>query len=189
MPNSGAKRLISTSIESHNGEDAGWCGMMWDDAGWYGMMRDDGGWWGMMRDDAGWCGIMWDDGGWCGMMPPKLWCMKVNICCCVCWAKEPFWFPLTHREVQPWPQSDTDWVKNTPFSVSIHKNTWTRIEFKSSHHKKKWISAESVANKNVCQTIDCGDTPETMRRWSHLPGSGSMQEVMWRIFQTVRTME
>jgi hypothetical protein len=58
------------------------------------------------------------------------------------------------------------------------------------HTIETWISAAAQANKNVCQTIDCGtQPPETMRRWSHLPGSGSMQEVMWRIFQTVRTME
>jgi hypothetical protein len=43
--------LISTSIESHNGDDAGWCGMM--------------------RDDVGWCRMMQDDAGWCRMMPPK----------------------------------------------------------------------------------------------------------------------
>jgi hypothetical protein len=58
------------------------------------------------------------------------------------------------------------------------------------HTIETWIRAEAEANKNACQTIDCGtQPPETMRRWSHLPGSGSMQEVMWRIFQTVRTME
>lgn len=74
-----------------------------------------------------------------------------------------------------------------------HKNhTCSRVldSYLKVHTIETRISAAAEGNKNVRQTIDCGtQPPETMRRWSHLPGSGSMQEVMWRIFQTVRTME